>query len=129
MQHRAPCRGFTSSGDLIDSGAMNIRTVITVVAALSLAGCGILFPTARDRAAKNTPGFKSGFSDGCASATVQDTNYRKDLVRDEPLYKSDKNYRSGWGSGFANCRTNQTHTANAPSVGPIPDNSPGGHPY
>jgi len=108
---------------------MTKRTLVLVVAALSLAGCGILFPTARDRAAKNTPGFKSGFSDGCASATIQDTNYRKDTVRDEELYKSDANYRAGWSSGFYNCRTNQTHTAQTPNVGPIPDNNPGGHPY
>lgn len=108
---------------------MKTRALVCLVAAVALAGCGILFPTARDRAAKNTPGFKSGFSDGCASATIQDTNYRKDTVRDEELYKSDKNYRAGWSSGFYNCRTNQTHTAHTPNVGPIPDNNPGGHPY
>jgi len=108
---------------------MTKRLLVLMVAALCLAGCGILFPGARDRAAKNTPGFKSGFSDGCASATIQDTNYRKDTVRDEELYKSDKNYRAGWSSGFYNCRTNQTHSAQSPNVGPIPDNNPGGHPY
>jgi hypothetical protein len=108
---------------------MNIRTVILALAAFCLAGCGILFPTARDRAAKNSPSFKSGYSDGCASATIQDTNYRKDTVRDEALYKSDKLYRSGWSSGFTNCRTNQTHGATTPNAGPIPDNNPGGHPY
>ncbi len=97
-------------------------------AALSLAGCGILFPSAKDRAAKNTPGFKSGYSDGCASATVQDTNYRNDTVRDEESYRSDKNYRAGWNSGFTNCRTNRTHMP-APGVGPIPDNNPGGRTY
>jgi len=75
---------------------MTARTIVLVALALSLAGCGILFPTARDRAAKNTPGFKAGFSDGCASATEQGTNYRNDMVRDEQLYKTDKNYRSGW---------------------------------
>jgi hypothetical protein len=108
---------------------MTKRILICLVASVCLAGCGILFPTARDRAAKNTPGFKSGFSDGCASATVQGTNYRTDTVRDEELYKSDKNYRAGWSSGFYNCRTNQTSTATTPNVGPIPDNNPGGHPY
>jgi hypothetical protein len=108
---------------------MNARVLVSLALALSLAGCGILFPTARDRAAKNTPGFKSGFSDGCASATVQDTNYRKDTVKDEELYKTDKNYRAGWSSGFYNCRTNRTRTANTPNTGPIPDNNPGGHPY
>jgi hypothetical protein len=108
---------------------MTTRTVIAALLAVSLAGCGILMPSARDRAAKNTPGFKAGFSDGCASATMQDTNYRTDQSRDEALYKSDKHYRSGWASGFYNCRTNRTHTANTPNTGPIPDNQPGGHPY
>jgi predicted small lipoprotein YifL len=107
----------------------SIRFTFMALAALSLAGCGILFPTAKDRAAKNTPGFKSGYSDGCASATIQDTTYRQDTVRDEAEYKNDKNYRAGWSSGFYNCRTNSTHRPNTPGVGPIPDNSPGSRPY
>jgi hypothetical protein len=107
---------------------MITRTIITIIAALSLAGCGILLPSARDRAAKNTPGFKSGFSDGCASATVQDTSYRAEQIRDEALYKSDKHYRSGWASGFYNCRTNKSHDVNTPNVGPIPDTNPGARP-
>lgn len=112
---------------------MNLKRLIApslaLLAALSLAGCGILLPTQRDRAAKNTPGFKAGYSDGCASATIQDTNYRADQVRDENLYKTDKHYRSGWASGFYNCRTNRTHPMSGPNSGPIPDNQPGGHPY
>ena len=100
------------------------RLAIVAIAALSLAGCGILFPTARDRAAKNTTGFKSGYSDGCVSATNQDTNYRHDQVRDEASYKSDTNYRAGWSAGFSSCRTNLTRD---PARGPIPDNEPGAH--
>lgn len=107
---------------------MKLRSLFVVLAAVSLAGCGILMPTSRDRAAKNTPGFKAGYSDGCASATIQDTNYRADQVRDENLYKTDKHYRSGWASGLANCRTNRTHPITGPGAGPIPDNLPGGHP-
>ena len=108
---------------------MKPRALVLIALAVALAGCGILLPTARDRAAKNTPGFKAGYTDGCASATIQDTNYRKDTVRDDEMYKNDAHYRSGWASGFYNCRTNQTHTAQTPNVGPIPDNNPGGHPY
>lgn len=108
---------------------MITRTLVVAVAVLSLAGCGILMPSAKDRAAKKTPGFKSGFSDGCASATNQATNYRTDLVRDEAEYKTDKHYRSGWASGFYNCRTNQTNQVYQPNAGPIPDNNPGHHPY
>jgi len=79
--------------------------------------------------AKNTPGFKAGYSDGCSSANAQDTNYRAEQVRDENLYKTDKHYRSGWASGFYNCRTNLAHPVGTPNSGPIPDNQPGGHPY
>ena len=100
---------------------------IALLAAVALAGCGILLPSHRDRAAKNTPGFKAGYSDGCASATIQDTNYRADQVRDENLYNTDKHYRAGWASGFYNCRTNQTHGATGPNTGPIPDVHPGSH--
>jgi hypothetical protein len=106
-----------------------VAPAIAIVVAVSLAGCGILFPSARSRAAKNTPGFKYGYSDGCASATIQDTKYRHEQTRDESLYKTDKNYRSGWASGFYNCRTNLTHGATSPSTGPIPDNHPGAPAY
>ena len=57
-----------------------IHIVIAIVAALALTGCGIFFPSAKMRAAKNTPGFKAGFSDGCASATV----YFKGKVINQP---------------------------------------------
>jgi hypothetical protein len=105
---------------------MIARNIVILAAAFSLVGCGILFPSARDRAGRDTPGFKSGYSDGCASATIQDTNYRADQVRDENLYKTDRHYRSGWASGFYNCRTNRTHGMTNPNAGPIPDNLPGG---
>jgi predicted small lipoprotein YifL len=102
-----------------------LRIATVFVAVASLAGCGIVFPNARDRAARNTPGFKAGYSDGCASANAQGTNYRNDQVRD-PAYAHDRNYQLGWASGLANCRTNSTH---APNAGPIPDNNPGTQPY
>lgn len=105
-----------------------LRTAFAVLALVSLAGCGILLPTAKDRAAKKTPAFREGYSDGCASATVQDTNHRAEQVRDENLYKTDAHYRSGWASGFGNCRTNTNRPANTPGAGPIPDNQPGAHP-
>jgi predicted small lipoprotein YifL len=105
-----------------------LRSAVAALALVSLAGCGILLPTAKDRAAKKSPNFRSGYSDGCASATTQDTNHRAEQVRDESLYKSDSRYRSGWASGFANCRTTTNRPANTPAAGPIPDNQPGGHP-
>ena len=106
-----------------------LRVCSVAVAVVSLAGCGILFPSSKDRAAKNSPDFKSGYTDGCASANAQDTNYRHDQVRDEALYKTSKDYRAGWGSGFYNCRTNYTHEPSSPNIGPIPDNRPGSQPY
>ena len=101
------------------------RIAFAAFAALTLAGCGIVFPSARERAMKNTPGFKAGYSDGCASANAQGTNYRNDQVRD-PAYANDRNYQLGWASGHANCRT---FTTRAPTAGPIPDNNPGTQPY
>jgi len=105
------------------------RLSIVTFAALSLAGCGIFFPTAKDRAAKQTPGFQNGYSDGCASASAQGTNYRGDKVRDDAAYQSDKHYRAGWASGFANCRTPSQTDPARPDAGPVPDNNPGSHPY
>lgn len=104
-----------------------LRVSLALTTVFAVAGCGIFLPTARDRAAKNTPGFKSGYSDGCASASAQNTKYRNELVRDEQLYQSDKHYRSGWASGFSNCRA-MTHQGPVnPNAGPIPDNRPGSH--
>ena len=101
-----------------------LRILIVFAAALSLAGCGIIFPNARHRAARNSEGFQAGYSDGCASANSQNTSYRHEEIRDQEAYAHDKNYRAGWGSGMYNCRTATTHD---PSKGPIPDNEPGGH--
>lgn len=105
-----------------------VRTAVAALALISLAGCGILLPTAKDRAGKKTPEFRSGYSDGCASATAQDTNHRAEQMRDENLYKTDAHYRAGWAAGVTNCRTNTNRPANTPAAGPIPDNQPGGHP-
>jgi len=105
------------------------RIVISILVALSLAGCGIFFPSARQRAEKNTPSFKNGYSDGCASANAQGSSYRHDMVRDDSAYESDKAYRAGWASGLYNCRNASSAMPAAPGVGPIPDNNPGGRTY
>ena len=105
------------------------RKFVAVLVALSLAGCGALFPSARQRAEKNSPSFRNGYSDGCASAGARSANYREPLVRDESAYASDKTYRAGWASGLYNCRNATTANPVAPGVGPVPDNSPGGRTY
>ena len=101
-----------------------LAALFVAVAALSLAGCGIIFPGASQRAGKNTDGFHAGYNDGCASANSQDTSHRNEEVRDQAAYADDKNYRAGWASGMYNCRTAMTHD---PAKGPIPDNEPGAH--
>jgi hypothetical protein len=100
-----------------------------LVLTTALCGCGIFLPTAKDRAAKATPEFRSGYSDGCASANAKGTNFRAEQVRDDNLYKTSAHYRSGWASGVTNCRNNNVDPRNQPNAGPLPDNSPGGHPY
>ncbi|MGB8601801.1 MAG: hypothetical protein WCD42_06345 [Rhizomicrobium sp.] len=100
---------------------------VTVLAALSLTGCGILFPSAKMRATKNTPGFKAGFADGCSAATAPSADYSADKFRDKALYDSDANYRFGWGNGMANCRPSNERVN--PNAGPVPDISPGAMPH
>lgn len=98
---------------------------VTALVVLSLGGCGIFFPSARMRAEKDSPSFKEGYSDGCSSASAQSANAREGFVRDEDAYQNDRVYRSGWASGFYNCRTSATR---GPGQGPIPDRLPGSPP-
>ena len=54
---------------------------------------------------RNSPDFRVGYSDGCASANLQGANPRETgLNRDEAAYRANKDYRSGWGQGFGSCR-------------------------
>ena len=56
-------------------------------------------------ALRKSPDFKAGYSDGCASASMQGANKRETgFTRDDSAYQSNKAYRSGWGSGFGACR-------------------------
>lgn len=100
-----------------------VRYSLIGILALALAGCGILFPNAAMRATKNTPGFKSGFTDGCSAASAASADLSAEKFRDQALYDSDPNYRAGWANGMANCRT--VNTQAGPNAGPVPDISPG----
>jgi hypothetical protein len=102
------------------------RIAVVALAAVSLAGCGILFPSARMRATRNTPGFKAGYTDGCSAASAAAAGESTGTVRDKNSYETDPNYRAGWASGMANCRT-----AGSPSAdgSPVPDVTPGGKQY
>lgn len=85
-----------------------------------LSGC----ESAADRALRNSPDFKAGYSDGCASAGTQGANPRDtELVRDEDAFRANRAYRVGWGTGFNACRTYQPsgNMPPPPGQGPIPD--------
>jgi hypothetical protein len=99
-----------------------VRYALIGILALALSGCGILFPSANMRATKDTPGFKSGFTDGCSAASAASADMSAEKFRDKALYESDPDYRAGWASGMTNCRTVNTQ---APNAGPVPDIAPG----
>jgi hypothetical protein len=68
---------------------------------LLLAGCA----SPASRAMQKSPDFKAGYSDGCASASLQGANPRDaGPTRDEAAYRDNAAYHSGWGEGFGACR-------------------------
>jgi hypothetical protein len=101
-----------------------ISVTVTVLACLSLAGCGFIFESSAERATRNSPNFKSGYADGCATANAQGTNYGRNQVRDDGLYRSDKAYRAGWAAGVSACQSNLASQPGVPR-NPIPDVNPG----
>ncbi len=75
---------------------------------LLLAGCS----SPASRAMRNTPDFKAGYSDGCASASLEGANPRDtSLTRDESAFRDNPAYHSGWGEGFGACRAMATPQA------------------
>jgi|HubBroStandDraft_2_1064218.scaffolds.fasta_scaffold1064752_1 hypothetical protein len=95
--------------------------LVALVASL-VSGC-IFFPSAKDRALRNTPSFKEGYSDGCAAATTQSSNYREGPYKDQALYQSDQAYRAGWGNGYQTCRSPQD-LGQTPGANPVPQPLP-----
>ena len=86
-----------------------------VIGLLLLAGCA----SAADRATRNSPDFKAGYSDGCASAGLQGANPRDTgLTRDDEAYRGNPAYHSGWGEGFGACRAMAAPQGNGPP-GPL----------
>jgi len=100
------------------------RVLPLLLVAFALSACG-LFVSKEDRALKKDPNYQTGYSDGCAAANAQNTDYRRgDKARDEGLFGSSKAYRSGWHSGFSACRSGYTNQPGSqgtpmPSAGPI----------
>jgi hypothetical protein len=101
--------------------ALPVR-LLAAALAVSLTGC-IFFETPRERAMRNDPEFKAGYSDGCASASARGTNYRGDRVRDDAAFASSKAYRSGWGAGYSVCNSQLNPNPN-PNVNGMPDQRP-----
>ena len=93
---------------------------LALLSFLTLLGC----ESAQERALRNSPDFKAGYSDGCASASTRGANPRDTgLSRDEEAYRNNKAYRAGWGTGFNGCRSYQPAGGMPPlpGQGPIPD--------
>jgi hypothetical protein len=102
-----------------------VRFGLVAVVGVSVSGCGFLFETPAEKAMRATPNFKSGYSDGCATANAQGVNYGRDTTRDDELYKADKAYRAGWAAGVSSCRANLAGSQPGTPQGPIPDSRPG----
>jgi hypothetical protein len=104
--------------------------LVTRFVLLALLGSLSACESASDRALRNSPDFKAGYSDGCVSAGTQGANMRDTSPqRDEEAYRANPAYQSGWRTGFNTCRGNQL-SGNAPpppGQGPIPD--PGTQPF
>jgi hypothetical protein len=102
------------------------RLAVLLLIGLALSGC----ESASDRAMRNSPDYKSGYSDGCASAGARGADMRDSgRVRDEQAYRTDRVYSAGWDTGFNTCRGYQSSASGPPlpGQGPIPDPNP--HPF
>lgn len=102
------------------------RLSMLLLAGFVLSGC----ETAADRAMKNSPDYKAGYSDGCASAGSPGANMRDSgRMRDEQAYQNNRGYNAGWDTGFHTCGVSQSGGGMPPmpGQGPIPDPNP--HPF
>jgi hypothetical protein len=76
---------------------LTMRKLI-LISLLPLAACA-------NPALRNSPDYRAGYSDGCASASQQGANKRDtDLTRDDAAYQANQAYHSGWSTGFGACR-------------------------
>ena len=99
-----------------------LRAGLACVLAASLSGC-IFFETRGQRAMRNNPEFKVGYSDGCASASARGTSYVGNQVRDDALFKTSQPYRAGWSNGYTVCN-NELNRSNNSNVNGMPDQRP-----
>ena len=107
--------------------------LLLLVPLSSLGACG-LFMSKETRALRKSPDYRAGYQDGCNSAYGQgaDKSQEANFVRDEEAYRTNKAYRTGWGTGRNACGS--TGYAGAapgasPGAGPIRDPYPGRPPF
>jgi hypothetical protein len=100
------------------------RTTILALACVTLSGC-VLFSSPADRAIRNSPSFKDGYADGCASGQQQGADFRGNPVRDDTLYDTDQVYRTGWASGYQTCRPLDRRQYTTAGDNPLPQADPG----
>ena len=71
-----------------------------VISALAVVSCAGAAGTAKDN-----PFYQEGYADGCAMASTQGRPGQMKEMRDQALYDKDADYRAGFTSGLASCRT------------------------
>lgn len=84
-----------------------MKASVSLVALLTvslLAGC-TLFESRATRALRDTPDYRAGYSDGCASAGGPDAAHHDTSQRDDEAYRTNRAYRLGFGAGMGACRT------------------------
>jgi hypothetical protein len=101
-----------------------MKPLCAMLLALTLSGCG-LFLSEQDKALHKDPNYQSGYSDGCAAANAENTDYRNGGGnRDEALFQASKAYRSGWHSGFSACRSGFAKPGAPQQPSPMPSAGP-----
>jgi hypothetical protein len=55
---------------------------------------------------EDSPTYRAGFGDGCTTASAPSSGVTREPQRDDALSSADPDYRAGWSSGYAACRTN-----------------------
>lgn len=99
-----------------------LRATLACVLAASLSGC-IFFETRAQRAMRNDPNFRAGYSDGCASANARGTSFLGSKVRDDALFQASQPYRAGWSNGYTTCNNELNRSSNT-NVNGMPDQRP-----
>ena len=82
--------------------------ILLALALMLLSGC-TLFESKAQRALRNSPDFKAGYNDGCATASTRGADPRDSgMIRDDAAYEGNRAYQAGWRTGFNGCRVNQS---------------------